>query len=220
MTEERAAALEREVVALRAALEPQALRAALERTWNPRGTADDLRVQNTAGLLLPLRKRIKFEGATLVDDPAGKRTVITAGGLQGLHDADATPDDGSRLKFVVPGDPATIRSALTTRSDPETLVGGWLRTVELAASEADPYSDPRSRVTLKTASGATDPGVASTAVLRASRGGLAGVFASDTLSGPTSSRVTLEAQRGAGQSLARSRARWSCRPKTAAAPSA
>lgn len=75
----RLSALEQAVGELRARQDPQALREALEWTWNPRGLADDLLVQDSAGAPLTRRKTLQFAGgATVADDPANGRTVITS----------------------------------------------------------------------------------------------------------------------------------------------
>jgi hypothetical protein len=80
--EERLAALEAQAAELKAGLDPQRIRDSLEYTWNPRGTADEVRAQDAAGLLLPIRKRIQFLGGA-TDDPANARTVVAAGGGSG-----------------------------------------------------------------------------------------------------------------------------------------
>lgn len=74
---DRLAALEAEVRALREALDPQALRNALERSWNPRGHADELHVQGPDGITLPdpLWKTIQFLGG-VTSDPANKRWIV------------------------------------------------------------------------------------------------------------------------------------------------
>lgn len=201
-TEARIAALERALGDLRRELEPQALRAVLERTWNPRGLADELLVQDATGAPLERRRTVQFLG-DVADDPANKRTVVAgSAGLEGVHSDAFVPDDASRLKFTVPGSPTVVRSALTARSD-NAFFGDKYRILELAVSDTNPYSDPRARLTLSDAATVADPGLSTTAVLRASRGGLAGVTAADTASGPALSRVTVEARRGTGTSVAK-----------------
>ncbi len=75
----RLAALEARLTATEAALDPQRLRQDQEFTWDPRGLADVLQVQDDTGVFVARRLILQFDGdLTTVDDPAGKRTVITA----------------------------------------------------------------------------------------------------------------------------------------------
>ncbi len=78
-SDERLLALEARVQALQAALEPQRVRNSLERTWNPRGTADEVRVAGADGVLLPrIYRHIQFLGG-VTEDPANGRYVVAAG---------------------------------------------------------------------------------------------------------------------------------------------
>lgn len=81
MTDDRVriAALEAAVAELRAQQDPQAQRDAAEFTWDPRGLADELLVQDSTGAPLTRRKTIQFTGV-VTDDPAGRRTVVDVSG--------------------------------------------------------------------------------------------------------------------------------------------
>lgn len=81
LTDDRAriAALEAAVAELRAQQDPQAQRDAGEYTWDPRGLADELLVQDSTGAPLTRRKTLQFTGV-VTDDPAGRRTVVDVSG--------------------------------------------------------------------------------------------------------------------------------------------
>lgn len=82
MTNDRArlAALEGAVARLNAQQDPQAQRDAGEYTWDPRGLADELLVQDSTGAPLTRRKTIQFTG-TATDDPLGRRTIVDTAGV-------------------------------------------------------------------------------------------------------------------------------------------
>ncbi len=127
---ERLAALEQRLTAAEALLDPQAMREALEWTWNPRGLADELLVQDAAGLPLTRRKTLQFDGdAVVTDDPAGGRTVISlastpppaaAGGISHtvvggyMDNAAAAPITGLGCTVVVPDDGSGSGAVLFT----------------------------------------------------------------------------------------------------------
>ncbi len=86
------------------------MRLALETTWNPRGRADELLVQDASGAPLTRRKTLQFTGS-VTDDPAAKRTVVTVGGSGGAgvgkHVAGGTFLSGNGPQ-VVPGLGCTV----------------------------------------------------------------------------------------------------------------
>ncbi len=141
--------IEAQIAELRELLDPQALRDRMEYTWNPRGTADELRVISTTGAKLPLiRKTIQFLGG-VTDDPANDRYVVAAGGgggggMAGDFSPDATTTDTERIKFS---------EGATNRYTIDTATFGTTRLV--IATLADDVAAPTTRA-LQGAS--ADPG--------------------------------------------------------------
>ncbi len=134
--------IEAQIAELRELLDPQALRDRMEYTWNPRGTADELRVISTTGAKLPLiRKTIQFLGG-VTDDPAGDRYVVAGGaGAATYHFSDdTTVADDEQVKFPAQTDPTIRRATLQTST---AVMTGNVRKLLLSVSEADPTATPR-----------------------------------------------------------------------------
>lgn len=151
MADSRLDKLEAVVREMRKRLEPQAMRDSLERSWDPRGTADWTRVTDSAGApASPPRHLLQFPGATITDDPTiGDRgaTVVTVGGspsgLEAFFSDDFTPDDTERLKFKDHGTPTINHLVLNTYSS------AGLRLAVLAVAEDVGTSTNTSAVTLQ-----------------------------------------------------------------------
>ncbi len=118
-SDERLLALEGRVRELQAALEPQRVRNSLERTWNPRGTADEVRVQGPTGNVLPkVRRRIQFLGG-VTDDPANNRYVVAGGDWDGdlVAPSDATYPAGTKIRWM---DGSSVRMTINTDASGST----------------------------------------------------------------------------------------------------
>ncbi len=113
--EQRLALLARELAELREAVRPQRVRNSLERTWNPRGTADEVRVEGLDGIKLPaIRRTIQFLGG-VTDDPANNRYVVAAGGGDEFEfDGGSTYPAGSRINWLDSADGVTVRGTINT----------------------------------------------------------------------------------------------------------
>ncbi len=150
-TVERLDALEAELAGLRAKLHPQRMRDALEKTHDPRGTADWTRIISSAGALAdPPRRTLSFPGAVTTDNPAlgdkGATVVTFAPPTQQIY---VFSDDGSlalneQVRFVGQSAPSTVRASMST-----TTIGGTVRNLRIAVSESDPLIEPCAVLTLR-----------------------------------------------------------------------
>lgn len=130
---ERIAALEAALEDVRAQLNPQTLRQALERTFDPRG--GEPRVIDSAGNTLDYVPAIQFVGATAELDVPAQRVVVTAAsnpGLEAWFNDDGTPDDTERLRFKDHTTPTVNHHVLNTRTS-----GSTRSTLEQTAETCD-----------------------------------------------------------------------------------
>lgn len=144
----RIAALEAALEDVLKRLDPQTLRQALERTYDPRG--GEPRIIDENGVTLDYAPAIQFLGSTTELNVPAQRVVVTpaSGTMAGIFSPDASVSDAERIKFVDASDGVTRRYSVDT----STAVFGT-RSVTDRLSETGVTTGLRAERILSVASG-------------------------------------------------------------------